>query len=73
MSNHNLAIRSQRKGLPVAISLSIESALRLIEIGKVEQARIELEDALRYATAVSNEVMEHVGLDSVRPGRGFPG
>lgn len=69
--DRNKALRDMRRGLPVSLAISISDALKFLDCGKVEDARQKLEDALRYASAVSPGVMEHVGLDEVRPGKGF--
>lgn len=59
-----------KRGLPIALSLAIDDALMQVASGKVEKARVILEDALIYADAVHDGVAEHVGLDNVRPGKG---
>ena len=64
------ALADMKRGLRVALSFSINDALCLMEQGRIENARTTLEDALRYACAIDYEVMEVVGMDSVRPGKG---
>lgn len=71
MAETKLAVKNMRKGLAVSLAFSIERALNLIAVGKVEAARVELEDTLCYVTAIDAGAMEHVGLDAVRPGKGF--
>lgn len=62
-------IRGARRGLHVALSMSIDEALRMLAVGQAEKARLTLEDALRHATSVSDECMSMVGLEAVRGAR----
>ena len=64
-------ISEMRRCLPVRMSISVSQALELIAVGRVEQARIELENALCYADAIHDGVAKDVGLNSVRSGKGF--
>ncbi len=69
--SRKILIRDMRKGLPVALSLSIADALNLIASGRIEHARDALENALRYADAIDRQVSDNVGLASVRSGKAF--
>ena len=59
-----------KRGLPIALSMSIDDALMKLAAGKTESARVILEDALIYADSVHEGVAEHVGLENVRSGKG---
>lgn len=60
------AMKMARRGLPVALGFSISDAVSLLDIGRVEDARLILERALMYASGIDREVKEHVGTGAVR-------
>lgn len=67
-----LALSNLRRGLPLCLSMAISESLQMMDCGKIELARRNLEEALLHANAVSPEVVEFVGVSAVRDGgKGF--